>query len=650
MGEMIEVAQATVTIIPNLKGAQQKITEDLGGVPEAGEAIGTSFAKKLIGAIGSLKIGATIVDGIKSSIEQGAALQQSIGGIETLFKDSADKVKKNASQAFKNAGMSANEYMENVTSFAASLTASLGGDTEKAAEAADRALRDMSDNANKMGTNMDSIVQTYQSLSRGNFAMLDSLKIGYGGTKSEMQRLLKDTAKMTDIQKKLGISVDATDLSFGNMVNAISVMQEKLGIAGATANEAATTLSGSLASMGAAWNDLLGNLAIGESLEEPIKNLATTVSTFLFDNLIPMVGNIATGIVKAIPTAVTSIASSIASALPKVKESVATVVSNIISALPGFINMISSSLNSAIDMIFSNFSKTESIMAAATNIVTNLAQSLLNAGASLVDSGIDLVNKIKDGLSSNAGAIASSASNIVRNLIDTFIKVGPDFIKQGVTIVAKLVEGLLSALPSIALSAVKIALKLIATILSKLPDILAAGIKLAKELVTGFIDHIPKLLGKVGDAVNKIVKKIGKKFKETDWKKVGIDIIRGIVKGLKKVAGEIWDFIKAICDSVYKNVKGFFTGKSMQDRAKIALEDLERKKAEQEKAKAGGTVKSVAQPVESFNRNIPPQMIRDQSMSDNRIIYNTFNVNGTSDPEAWAHSVLDTLMIDARRG
>lgn len=650
MGEMIEVAQATVTIIPNMKGAQQKITEDLGGVPEAGEAIGISFGKKLIGAIGALKIGATIVDGIKSSIEQGAALQQSIGGIETLFKDSADKVKKNASKAFKTAGMSANEYMENVTSFAASLTASLGGDTEKAAEAADRALRDMSDNANKMGTNMDNIVQTYQSLSRGNFAMLDSLKIGYGGTKSEMQRLLKDTAKMTDIQKKLGISVDATDLSFGNMVNAISVMQEKLGIAGATANEAATTLSGSLASMGAAWNDLLGNLAIGESLEEPIKNLATTVSTFLFDNLIPMVGNIATGIVKAIPTAVTSIASSIVSALPKVKESIATVVSNIISALPGFMSMISSSLSSATDMIFSNISKTESIMAAATGIATNLGQSLLNAGSTLVDIGINLVNKIKDGLSSNAGAIASSASNIVRNLIDTFIKAGPDFIKQGLTIVVKLCEGLISALPSIALNAAKIALKLIATILSKLPDILAAGIKLAKELVTGFIDHIPKLLGKVGSGINKIIDKIKKVFKETDWKKVGINIIRGIVNGLKKVAGEIWDFIKAICDSVYKNVKGFFTGKSMQDRAKIALEDLERKKAEQEKAKAGGTVKSVAQPVESFNRSVPPQMIRDQSISDNRIVYNTFNVNGASDPEAWAHSVLDTLMIDARRG
>lgn len=301
------MADGKVTIAVDLDGKQaqggiEKLKGALGG-------LGSTF-KQMLGAnlvsgalMGSFNALAGAVKGVFSSaIDEGAKLQQSIGGIETLFKDSADTVKNYASQSFKTAGLSANEYMENVTSFSASLISSLGGDTAAAAELANRAMTDMSDNANKMGTDMKAISGTYQSLARGNFAMLDNLKLGYGGTKAEMQRLIKDAASYKGIQEELNLTVDESDLSFANMVKAISVVQKKLDITGTTAKEAATTFTGSFASMKAAFQDFLGNLTTGGDITKPLQSLAETASTFFFGNFIPMIGNI----FKGLPTALSS--------------------------------------------------------------------------------------------------------------------------------------------------------------------------------------------------------------------------------------------------------------------------------------------------------------------------------------------------------
>ncbi|MGT2969123.1 hypothetical protein [Streptococcus azizii] len=301
------MADGKVTISVDLDGKQaqggiEKLKVALGG-------LGSTF-KSMLGAnlisgalMGGFNALAGSVKGVFSSaIDEGAKLQQSIGGIETLFKESADTVKNYASQSFRTAGLSANEYMENVTSFSASLISSLGGDTAAAAELANRAMTDMSDNANKMGTDMKAISGTYQSLARGNFAMLDNLKLGYGGTKAEMQRLIKDAASYKDIQEELNLTVDESDLSFANMVKAISVVQKKLDITGTTAKEAATTFSGSFASMKAAFQDFLGNLTTGGDITKPLQALAETASTFFFGNFIPMIGNI----FKGLPTALSS--------------------------------------------------------------------------------------------------------------------------------------------------------------------------------------------------------------------------------------------------------------------------------------------------------------------------------------------------------
>ena len=280
-----ELAKAYVQIIPSTNGLKGKLTSALNGeAGAAGSSAGTVAGSNLAASIKNVIMTAGIGIALKNSIMEGANLQQSLGGIETLFKDSADKVIANAKVAYKTAGMSANEYMETVTSFSASLLQGLAGDTNKAADIADMALTDMSDNANKMGTSMELIQNAYQGFAKQNYTMLDNLKLGYGGTKTEMQRLLADATKLS------GVKYDLSNLS--DVYEAIHVIQEEMGITGTTAKEAASTLSGSLASMKASFSDLLGNLALGEDIKPAMEAVLTTVSTFLFDNLIPMVGNI----------------------------------------------------------------------------------------------------------------------------------------------------------------------------------------------------------------------------------------------------------------------------------------------------------------------------------------------------------------------
>ncbi|HEV3969296.1 TPA: PblA [Streptococcus pneumoniae] len=280
-----ELGKAYVQIIPSAKGISGMIQKEMGGeVASAGVSAGESLGSKMMGAVSGVIAAAGIGKAIGASINEGAALQQSLGGVETLFKDSADNVKGFANEAYKTTGLSANAYMENVTGFSASLLQSLGGDTDKAAETANMAMIDMSDNANKMGTSMESIQLAYQGFAKQNYTMLDNLKLGYGGTKQEMQRLLADAEKLT------GVKYDINNLS--DVYSAIHTIQENLDITGTTAREAATTFTGSFESMKSAAQNVLGKLSLGEDIQPALQALMETTSTFLFGNLIPMIGNI----------------------------------------------------------------------------------------------------------------------------------------------------------------------------------------------------------------------------------------------------------------------------------------------------------------------------------------------------------------------
>ena len=284
-----QLGKAYVQIIPSAQGISGMIQKELGGeVASAGNLAGESLGSNLVGTFKKVIAAAGIGKAFSAALSEGAALQQSIGGVETLFKTSAGKVRAYAEDAYKTTGLSANKYMETVTGFSASLLQSLGGDTDKAAETANMAMVDMSDNANKMGTSMESIQMAYQGFAKQNYTMLDNLKLGYGGTKQEMQRLLADAEKLT------GVKYDLNNLS--DVYSAIHAIQENLNITGTTAREAATTFTGSFESMKSAAQNVLGKIAIGENVTPALQALLETTRTFLFNNFFPMIGNILSGL------------------------------------------------------------------------------------------------------------------------------------------------------------------------------------------------------------------------------------------------------------------------------------------------------------------------------------------------------------------
>lgn len=322
-----------------VKSARDSIETLADSAEQSGSRIGTGLKLALGAAVATVTAaGVALGKTISSAITEGADLQQSLGGIETLFKSSAGTVKKYADEAYKTAGLSANAYMENVTSFSASLLQSLGGDTSKAADVANMAMIDMSDNANKMGTNIQDIQNAYQGFAKQNYTMLDNLKLGYGGTQEEMKRLLSDAQKLT------GVKYDINNLS--DVYNAIHAIQENLDITGTTAKEAAETFSGSFDSMKAAASNVLGRMALGQDIGPSLNALAETVSTFLFNNFIPMVMNI----LKALPGAISTLFNA---AWPKIFEGVKSAVSGILSSLSLDIDVdsIFDGINTAIELL-----------------------------------------------------------------------------------------------------------------------------------------------------------------------------------------------------------------------------------------------------------------------------------------------------------
>lgn len=385
-----ELGKAYVQIIPSARGMKGMLSKELGAdIPQVGKEVGESLARKLIGVTKKLIAAAGIGKLIHSSLMEGADLQQSLGGIETLFKGSADVVKKYANEAYKTTGLSANAYMENVTGFSASLLQSLGGDTRKAADVANMAMVDMADNSNKMGTSMDRIQDAYQGFAKQNYTMLDNLKLGYGGTKTEMQRLLADAQKLT------GVKYDINNLS--DVYQAIHAIQENLDITGTTAKEAATTFSGSFASMKAAAQNVLGKLALGEDIMPSLHQLFETVKTFLVGNLIPMVWNVLKGIPQVLAGALGELMHMLFG--DYIGESIMNDLYDVFDKVGGVVSTI-------YDMIFGSLSKKDNIdFLKKLGINEKTASSIVNIG--------DNIRTMFE----NIGAVISNVAGIVGEFI-----------------------------------------------------------------------------------------------------------------------------------------------------------------------------------------------------------------------------------------
>lgn len=410
MPDGIELAKAYVQIVPSAEGIQGKITEALGGEPAAaGDAAGQSLGAQLVGTLKKVIAAAGIGKIISESINLGGALQQSLGGVETLFKDSADTVKAYAAQAYKTVGLSANDYMEQTTSFAASLLSSVSQDTQAAADLANMAMVDMADNANKMGTDMQDIQNAYQGFAKQNYTMLDNLKLGYGGTQAEMQRLLKDAEKISGVHYDLG--------NLADMYSAIHVIQQEMDITGTTAKEAATTLTGSFAAMKAAAENVMGNWSTGADLTEPLQALADTAQTFLVDNLLPMIGNVLAGI----PEIVYSL----------VPELLQTGTELLSSLAQGFTEGIPEFFSTALPQLLA------------------FTDQLRDNAASFVDAGLNLITQLLNGLIAGLPDLIAYVPDIIINICGVINDNMPKILAQGVSIIVQLIAGLVQTVPSL---------------------------------------------------------------------------------------------------------------------------------------------------------------------------------------------------------
>lgn len=387
---------AYVQIVPSAKGIKGSISDVLGGEAEAagtdaGSKIG-SFAKK---AIAAAAIGTAVVAGVKVAMDEGAKLQQSyFGGLDTLYGEAADAARNYAREAAA-AGISMNDYSEQAVSFGAALKSAYGGDTTKAINAANTAIMDMADNSAKMGTDIESVQMAYQGFAKSNYTMLDNLKLGYGGTKTEMERLLKDAEELTG--KEYNID------NLGDVYDAIHVIQEDLGLTGVAAEEASETLSGSFGAMKASFLNFMGSLAIGEGVSESLSTLMTSASTFFFGNFLPMLGTIARSIPPAIGTFLQQ-------GLPLLVANIGTMLSSIKTYITGIANNLTAGTVS--EWVTANIPK---IMSAGAGLIKKLASAFVKNLPAIVGAIGKIGLAIVKGLGSAIWPKITAAANGIKN-------------------------------------------------------------------------------------------------------------------------------------------------------------------------------------------------------------------------------------------
>ena len=546
-GYFRNVGSAASGVFSGLSGVASSVASRMAGALKSGADTAWNAISSMSGkAVGALKGVATVglagvgtavaaLAGVgKSALDAYATYEQAVGGVDTLFKDASGTVQKYAAEAYRTAGVSANEYMTQVTSFSASLISSLGGDTAKAAELGNTAMIDMSDNANKMGTDIETIQQTYQSLARGNYAMLDNLKLGYGGTKSEMERLIQDANKVKQANGEMGdLSID----KFSDVVQAIHIMQEQMGISGTTAKEAATTIEGSVGMMKAAWQNWLAELGKDNAdINGLTKQLVESVGTVIH-NVGPRIAQIITGITAALP----QLFSSLGSTLPAL---VMQILPPVLGALGQLGTMLLTSattwITTSLPKLLTQFqswvtSNLPSFLQTGLTMVTNLLQGIVQALPQIASTAVIVLTTLLDGLSAQLPKLIPIGINAVLNLVQGILNNLPQIIDSGLKLILGLAQGLINALPDLVGKAPILIGQLVGGIINRLPQILQAGVQLLGALANGFISSVPRLIGSIPGMVGQIMHG----FTSVNWGSVGLNIITGIATGIAGAAGRL---------------------------------------------------------------------------------------------------------------
>lgn len=487
-----------------------------------------SIAKGGLAVIGGSVAGVATAFGVmtKSALDSYASLEQNIGGIETLFKDSSQKVIDSAKNAYKTAGLSANAYMETVTSFSASLLQSLGNDTEKAADYADRAITDMSDNANKMGTSMELIQNAYQGFAKQNYTMLDNLKLGYGGTATEMYRLLQDAANLNEeFANTAKFSMDSKghlEANFADITEAIHIVQTEMGITGTTAKEASETISGSIASAKGAFDNFLNGTGSPEALAE---------------SMVTAGKNVLKGLGEIVPRLLQT--------LPEVKKSIQE---NLADSLSGdnVQKMVESGKNVVMSLINGMLESIPTMIPVALNLIQFIANAITTNVPILLQKGYDLLSNLVDGFVKAIPEALPKILDFIQGIGDKLAEAAPVMIQKGFELLQKLVEGIIEAVPILIKRVPEIISTFANIINDNFPTILMKGVQLLGQLVMGLIQAIPTLIENIPQIISAIVDTL----MAFQWVNLGRNIIKFFGDGIDAMKGFVVEKGMSILNSM----------------------------------------------------------------------------------------------------
>ena len=553
--------KSVIGSVKNMNESMKDATNSASKMSSVMKGIGSSAIKVGKGLAVAGAAAATAVTALVSkSVGAFADYEQLTGGVETLFgaggrsvEEYAQSVGKsvsdiqgkydslmsaqnvvleNANKAYMTAGMSANEYMDTVTGFSASLISSLGGDTNKAADYANSALVDMSDNANKMGTDMESIKNAYQGFAKQNYTMLDNLKLGYGGTQEEMKRLLSDAEKLTG--QRYDIS------SFADITQAIHAIQTQMDITGTTAKEASTTISGSWGSLKAAFQNVLVGLTTGgDMFDQSLDALINTAVTF-GQNIIP-----------AIKGALSGIGYLIEGLAPVIGETIPPLINDLAPTLANSAVSLISSLVNGLTQSATQFSE------CLSNMIIVAVAGISSVVPQLLDAASKIVSNLMQGLTNSMPQIVNGAVTLVEGLVNGLVNNIPLLIMGAVQLVASLANGLIANLPRIIDAGVNLITGIVSASYSMMPQIIQNGMQLVVNLAVGLVRAIPQLIA----ALPRITGAIVKGFKSVNWFDLGLQLIKSIWEGIKSIGSEMWNGVKEKTSELWGGVKNVVSEK-----------------------------------------------------------------------------------------
>lgn len=596
---MPDIGKAYVQIVPSEKGIAGSIQKTLNGeASSAGLSAGNLIGGNLVGTLSKVVAAAGIGKIVTDALSAGANLEQQIGGVETLFavpeevkkrnaellKDSGmtaaeieavwqepiNTVLKDAQEAYKTAGMSQTEYMETITGFAAALNQSTG-DVERSAEVGNMAVIDMSDNANKMGTSIDAIRNAYQGFAKQNYTMLDNLKLGYGGTASEMARLVNDAGL-------LGDSVEVTsktikDVPLDIIYESIHKVQQEMGITGTTAKEAASTFSGSLGMLKSSWQNVLAAMTMGQGLEGAMSGLGESLAAF-GQNAFRMIGNLVTQIPALLSGVFTTLAPQILPLAQNIITSLAqgfqTAVPQMLTAAQGIIAGLQAAITTQLPMLLQNgvevvngiitgiLQGVPQLITTAGQLLTGLVQAVMSALPQLLSSGLQIVMHLVQGIMQAMPSIITAAGQAVMSFINAVVPMIPQVLQQGVQMMFQfmqgMVQGIMQNVPNILATIAATLAQIIATIVQHFPQIVQTGFQLLGQVITGVINAIPQIPGAILQVINSIKEEFGK----FDWASIGKNILEGIKNGILAAVDSAVAAAKSAGQAIFDSIKGFF--------------------------------------------------------------------------------------------